>query len=134
MGRTDRETLEEVAAGLQQQQALRARLEQASVVRRSHRDAAARETVEGIAAGVAAMPQADDSQRAVTRLKDLIAAGFLEVRTYPRGSSSRQGVSVLVRQSRGTRGGYRRLFQLHARRLHRKHGTQRAGDRRCRDG
>ena len=85
VGRTDRETLEAVAAGLQQQQALRARLEQESLVRRSHRDAAARETVEGIAAGIAAMPQADDSQRSVTRLKELIAAGFMEVRTYPRG-------------------------------------------------
>ena len=85
VGRTDRQTLEAVAAGLQQQQALRARLEQESVVRRSHRETAARESVEGIAAGIAAMPQVDESQQAVTRLKELIAAGFLEVRTYPRG-------------------------------------------------
>ena len=85
VGRTDRQTLEAVAADLQQQQALRARLEQDSVVRRSHRDAAAQDTVDGIAAGVAAMPQLDDSQRSVARLKELIVAGFLEVRTYPRG-------------------------------------------------
>ena len=85
VGRTDRQTLEAVAAGLQQQHALRARLEADSLIRRSHRDAAAQDAVERIAAGVAAMPQADDAQQTVLRLRDMVAAGFLEVRTYPRG-------------------------------------------------
>ena len=85
VGRTDRHTLEAVAAGLQQQQALRARLDHDSLVRRSQREEAVREAVDNIAAGVAAMPQADESQQAVSKLKELIAAGFLEVRAYPRG-------------------------------------------------
>ena len=91
VGRTDRQTLEAVAAGLQQQQALSARLEADSLIRRSHRDAAVQEVVNNIAAGrrgqasgkapgIAVMPQVDDSQQAVTKLKELIAAGFLEVR------------------------------------------------------
>ncbi len=85
VGRTDRQTLEEVAAGLQQQQALKARLEADSLIRRSHRDAAAQDAVDRIAAGVAAMTQADDAQQAVVRLRDMVAAGFLEVRAYPHG-------------------------------------------------
>ena len=85
VGRTDRQTLEAVAAGLQQQQALKARLDYDSLIRRSQRDAAVQEVVNNIAAGIAAMQQADDSQQAVAKLKELIAAGFLEVRAYPRG-------------------------------------------------
>ena len=85
VGRTDRQTLEAVAAGLQQQQALKARLDYDSLIRRSQRDAAVQEVVTNIAAGIAAMQQADDSQQAVAKLKELIAAGFLEVRAYPRG-------------------------------------------------
>ena len=85
VGRTDRQTLEAVAAGLQQQQALKARLEADSLIRRTHREAAAQQAVDSIAAGIAVMQQADDSQQAVAKLKDLIAAGFLEVRAYPRG-------------------------------------------------
>ena len=85
VGRTDRQTLEAVAAGLQQQQALSARLEADLMVRRSHRDAAAQQAVDNVATGIAAMPQADDSQQAVSKLKELISAGFLEVRAYSRG-------------------------------------------------
>ena len=85
VGRTDRQTLEAVAVGLQQQQALKARLDYDSLIRRSQRDAAVQEVVTNIAAGIAAMQQADDSQQAVAKLKELIAAGFLEVRAYPRG-------------------------------------------------
>ena len=85
VGRTDQQTLEAVALGLQQQQALRARLEADTTIRRSHREAITQDAVDNIVAGVSALPQTDDSQNSVARLRDLISAGFLEVRAYPRG-------------------------------------------------
>ena len=84
VGRTDRETLEAVALGLQQQMALQSRLESDRLVPRRQREAIAKEAVDRVAAGVAALPQTDGSQEAMARLRELIVAGFLEIRAYQR--------------------------------------------------
>ena len=85
VGRADQPTLEAVAAGLHQADALRAQLDIAQNVRRTQRQPIANEAAAGVARGVAAMPQTDDSQDAVEKLRQLVASGFLEVRAYPKG-------------------------------------------------
>ena len=84
VGRTDRQVLEEVALGLQQQQALRARLDADALVRRSQRSQIAQETVARVAEGVAVLPQEQATENAVSKLRDMVAVGRLEVRTYLR--------------------------------------------------
>lgn len=84
VGRTDRQVLEEVAAGLQQAPALKARLEQESTVQRRHRSSVARQAVDHIAKGVAQLPQDSESEASVTTLHDLVAAGVVELRSYLR--------------------------------------------------
>ncbi len=84
VGRTDRRVLEEVALGIQQADALGARLEADSMVRRGQRAEIARTTVANVVDGVAAMPQTADSERAVARLRDMIAVNRVEVRAYLR--------------------------------------------------
>ena len=84
VGRTDRQVLEEVAAGLQQAPALKARLEQESTVQRRQRSSVAHQAVDHIAKGVAQLPQDSESEASVTALRDLVAAGVVEVRSYLR--------------------------------------------------
>lgn len=84
VGRTDTQTLEAVALGLQQQDALRARLNIDSTIPRSWRETFSRDAVGEIANGVSTLPQTDDTQQAVAKLRDMIGAGFLEIRAYPR--------------------------------------------------
>lgn len=84
VGRTDRQVIEEVAAGLQQAPALRARLEQESTVRRGQRSSVAHQAVKHIAQGVAQLPQDAESEASVKALRDLVAAGVVEVRSYLR--------------------------------------------------
>ena len=84
VGRTDRPTLESVALGLQQSQALQAQLEADGMVPRRQREAIAQESVDNIATGVALLPQTGGSQRAVALLRDLVASGLMEVRAYRR--------------------------------------------------
>ena len=84
VGRTDRQTLEAVALGLQQQDALRARLNADSTVQRSQREVFSHNAVDEIATGVSVLPQTDDTQQAVAKLRDMISAGFLEIRAYPK--------------------------------------------------
>ena len=85
IGRADQPTLEAVAAGLHQADALRAQLDADRTVPRSRRQAVAEAAVSGVAHSVAAMPQTDASQSAVEKLRQLVASGLLEVRAYPRG-------------------------------------------------
>ena len=85
VGRTDRETLEAVALGLQQQDALRARLAVDSTVQRSQRGVFSREAADSIATGVSTLPQTDDAQSSIRKLRDMTGAGFLEIRAYPKG-------------------------------------------------
>ena len=84
VGRTDRQVLEEVALGLQQQQALRARLDADALVRRSQRSQIAQEAVAHVAEGVAALPQEQGTETAVSKLRDMVALGKVEVRAYLR--------------------------------------------------
>ena len=84
VGRTDRHILEEVASGLQQAPALQARIESEGMIRRGERDGIAQQAVDQIAEGVAVMPQSEGSETAVKTLRDLVAAGFVEVRAYLR--------------------------------------------------
>ena len=84
VGRADQPTLEAVAAGLRQADALRAQLDSEQTVSRRQRQEIAANAVSDIAQGVAAMSQTNASQDAVKRLRQLVAAGFLEVRAYPR--------------------------------------------------
>ena len=76
VGRADRPVLESVALGLQQSEALKARLEADGMVQRRQREAIAREAVDGIATGVSLLPQTGESQRAVSLLRDLAASGW----------------------------------------------------------
>ncbi len=84
VGRTDRQVLEEVALGLQQHQALRARLDSDSLVRRSQRSEVSQETVARIAEGVAVLPQERGTEAAVSKLRGMLALGKVEVRAYLR--------------------------------------------------
>ena len=85
VGRADRSVLEQVALGLPQAQALRAQLDADGLLQRRQRDDVARQAVDGVAQGVSVLPQDDGSEAAVASLRDMIAAGRVEVRAYPRG-------------------------------------------------
>ena len=82
VGRTDRSVFEEVAVGLQQADALRARSQMDGVVRRSERDSLARDSVEKISKGVSTLPQSVESESAVSKLREMVAMGRVRVRTY----------------------------------------------------
>ena len=82
VGRTDRRVLEEVALGLQQTQALKARLDADSTVQRRQRDEIAQQAVARIAEGVSVLPQESGAESAVSRLRDMVAVRRVEVRAY----------------------------------------------------
>ena len=82
VGRADRPVLESVALGLQQSEALKARLDADGMVQRRQRDAVARDAVESIVTGVSLLPQTIESQRAISLLRDLVASGLVEVRAF----------------------------------------------------
>ena len=84
VGRADRQVLESVAAGLQQPDALRARLDADGLVQRRERAAVARDSVDRIADGVALLPQTSDAQHTVATLREMVASGQAEVRAYRR--------------------------------------------------
>ena len=84
VGRTDRQVLEEVALGLQQNEALKARLDADSLVQRRQRPEIAQQAVARISEGVSTLPQTGGSENSVAELRDLIAAGKVEVRAYLR--------------------------------------------------
>ena len=84
VGRTDGRVLEEVAFGLQQTQALQSQLAADTTIRRSQRERLAQQAVDNVSEGVSVLPQTDDTKEAVTRLREMIAAGRVEVRTYVR--------------------------------------------------
>lgn len=84
VGRTDRQVLDEVALGLQQHQALSARLNADELVPRRQRSQIAQETVDHVAEGIAVLPQNRGSEEAVSKLRDMVAQGKVEVRAYLR--------------------------------------------------
>lgn len=85
VGRTDRPTLEAVATGLQQAEALQAKVDGHAVIRRRDREAHADQAVQTIGEGIARLPQREDTERDVRRLRDLVASGKLAIKTYPKG-------------------------------------------------
>ena len=96
VGRTDRQVLEEVALGLQQKQALRARLDADALVRRGERSQIAQETVTRVAEGVAVLPQERGTEAAVSTLRDLVAHWQSGGVGLPAKPPPRQGVPLLV--------------------------------------
>src|SRR5579883_2074613 len=62
VGRTDRAMLDEIASGLQQAEALRARVEDDELVRRGARDGLAAAAVRTIGEGVARLPQTGEAE------------------------------------------------------------------------
>ena len=84
VGRTDGRVVEEVASGLQQAEALQAKLAADSTVRRSQQDQLAAQAVSLIGEGVANLPQTAGSEKAVARLRDMVASGKVEVKAYLR--------------------------------------------------
>ena len=85
VGRTDGRVVEEVASGLQQAEALQAKLAAESTVRRSQQDQLAAQAVAVIGEGVSALPQTGGSEKAVACLREMVASGKLEVKAYLRG-------------------------------------------------
>lgn len=85
VGRTDRPTLEALATGLQQAEALHAQVHLDGLVKKSERKAVSEEAADTIAEGVARLGQNDRAERGIRRLRDLVASGRLQVKTYPRG-------------------------------------------------
>lgn len=86
VGRTDRQVLEEVAIGIRQTDALRARLDADSLIQRRQRAEIAQRAVANVSDGVAALPQTADSEEAVVRLRDMISVNRVEVRAYLRST------------------------------------------------
>ena len=84
VGRTDRQVLEEVALGLQQTQALEARIEADSLVQRRQRDEIAQQAVARISEGVSVLPQESGTESAVSKLRDMVAVKRVEMRAYLR--------------------------------------------------
>ncbi len=85
VGKVDRPTLDEIARGVQQAEAIQAQVASDSIVKRSARGEIGASAVTTIAEGVARMPQTDGAQESVRRIRDLIAGGTLEIKTYPKG-------------------------------------------------
>ena len=76
-----------------------------------------------------------NTKEAVAGLREMIAAGRVEVRDLPAKPPPRQGLPLLVPAgTRRTGGRGRRVLQLHPRRVHRQHRAKCTRDRRCRDG
>jgi HKD family nuclease len=85
VGRTDRATLDEIAGGVQQADALQSRLDAEGLVQRSAREGLGAQAVQQIGQGISRLAQDGESQQGVRRMRDLIAAGKLEIKTYPKG-------------------------------------------------
>ena len=84
VGRTDRPTLEAVAAGLYQSRPIQAHLDGIHTIPRRQRQQAADEARTAISDSVGAMSQTDESEAALNKLQGLVKSGLLEVRTYPK--------------------------------------------------
>jgi len=85
VGRADLPTLEAMANGLQEANALRNHVELEGLVRKRDKEARASQAANTIAAGIARLPQYDRTETAVRRLRDLVALGKLQIKTYPKG-------------------------------------------------
>ena len=86
VGRTDGRVLEEVAAGLQQAEALQAKLSADGMVQRRHQEQLAQQAVAHVGQGIATLPQNKGSEKAVTKLHNLVKSGKIEVKAYLRST------------------------------------------------
>ena len=84
VGRTDRPTLEAVAAGLNQGRPIQAHLDSIRTIPRRQRQQAADEARTAISDSVGSMSQTDESEASLNKLQGLVKSGLLEVRTYPK--------------------------------------------------
>ena len=85
VGQADRPTLEAVAAGMRQADPLRSQLEIDDLTSPGKCAASVADAAANISHGIAAMDQTKVSADAVECLRDLVASGRLEMRSYPRG-------------------------------------------------
>ena len=86
VGRTDGRVLEEVAAGLQQADALQAQLSADGLIQRRQQAQLAQQAVAHVGQGITNLPQSKGSEKAVAKLRDLEASGKIEVRAYLRST------------------------------------------------
>jgi len=86
VGRTDGRVLEEVAAGLQQAEALHAKLSSDGMVQKSHQEQLAQQSVAHVGQGVGFLPQSKGSEKAVTKLYELVKSRKIEVKAYLRST------------------------------------------------
>ena len=86
VGRTDARVLEEVAAGLQQAEALQAQLSTDGLVQRRQQDQLAQQAVAHVGQGITTLPQSKGSEKAVAKLHDLVKSGKIEVKAYLRST------------------------------------------------
>lgn len=85
VGRTDRQTVEEVARGVRQADALRATMERETLIQRSARADVGAQAVATVAESIARLPQTDEEVAGLHRLRAMVASGKIIIRTYPRG-------------------------------------------------
>lgn len=84
VGRTDQRVFEEVASGLQQLEAMKARADVTTSVPRRGRERLAMTAVNQIARSVSTMPQTNGTERQIAQLRDMIRFKQVEVRAYLR--------------------------------------------------
>ena len=82
VGRTDREVLDDVAAAINHHDTLGEYLAAHTPIRRSDSDQLRGEAARQVGRSAAAATQTDTEQQGITRIRDLIAAGRLEIRAY----------------------------------------------------
>ena len=101
VGRTDRATLDEVAAGCSRRTRCRQRLRAMKLVRRSDRAVLGAQAVQQIARGRGPpAAEAEESEQGVRRLRDLIASGRMRSRPTPRACCTPRRTSAGTRTMR----------------------------------
>ena len=82
VGRTDRAVLDDVAAAINHHDTLGEYLAAHTPIRRSESDRLRGEAARQVGSSAGSSPQTDGEQQGITRIRDLIAAGRLEIRAY----------------------------------------------------
>ena len=82
VGRTDRAVLDDVAAAINHHDTLGEYLAAHTPIRRSESDRLRGEAGRQVGSSAGSSPQTDGEQQGITRIRDLIAAGRLEIRAY----------------------------------------------------
>lgn len=82
VGRTDQAVLEDVAAAINHHDTLGEYLAAHTPIRRAESDRLRGDAARQVGSSTGAAPQTDGEQQGITRIRDLIAAGRLEIRAY----------------------------------------------------